>query len=179
MLFELISHPACPPRKVEGVSVELKRARNGSLSVTYSAYPTNNLFLPDRGLPWRRDRLWESTCFELFVRPVQENAYLEFNFAPHASWNAYTFTDWRCGMADAEVSDPHMVDSRLDGVPLSHSYRLHVYLLRDAVPKAGAKLSLTAVIEETDGTKSYWALAHPPGDRPDFHHPDCFVAKLP
>ena len=35
-----------------------------------------------------------------------------------------------------------------------------------------------AVLEEKDGTKSYWALAHA-ADKPDFHHPDCFVAKLP
>src|SRR3546814_10579152 len=35
-------------------------------------------------------------------------------------------------------------------------------------------LALSAVIEETDGTKSYWALRHPPG-KPDFHHPDCFA----
>ena len=37
---------------------------------------------------------------------------------------------------------------------------------------------ICAVIEETDGTKSYWALAHPPG-APDFHHPDCFTLELP
>lgn len=38
--------------------------------------------------------------------------------------------------------------------------------------------AISAVIEEADGTKSYWALAHPPGE-PDFHHPDCFVLDLP
>lgn len=38
-------------------------------------------------------------------------------------------------------------------------------------------LSVTAVIEETDGTKSYWALAHG-SDKPDFHHPDSFVLEL-
>ena len=39
-------------------------------------------------------------------------------------------------------------------------------------------LALSSVIEELDGTKSYWALAHPPG-QPDFHHPACFAATLP
>ena len=33
-------------------------------------------------------------------------------------------------------------------------------------------------IEETDGTLSYWALAHP-SPKPDFHHPDGFVLELP
>ena len=37
--------------------------------------------------------------------------------------------------------------------------------------------NLAVVLEERDGTKSYWALAHAP-DKPDFHAPDCFIAKL-
>ena len=40
-------------------------------------------------------------------------------------------------------------------------------------------LGLSAILEEKDGTKSYWALAHPPGDKPDFHAADCFAASLP
>ena len=42
----------------------------------------------------------------------------------------------------------------------------------------GWQLGLSAVLEEVDGTKSYWALAHPE-DKPNFHHPDCFAAQLP
>jgi hypothetical protein len=40
-------------------------------------------------------------------------------------------------------------------------------------------VGLSAIIEETDGTKSYWALAHPEGDKPDFHDAACFTAHLP
>ena len=40
-------------------------------------------------------------------------------------------------------------------------------------------LGLSAVLEEQDGTKSYWALGHPNGDKPDFHDPACFAAHLP
>jgi hypothetical protein len=36
------------------------------------------------------------------------------------------------------------------------------------------RLGLAAVLEETNGHKSYWALAHPPG-KADFHHSDCFT----
>jgi hypothetical protein len=38
-------------------------------------------------------------------------------------------------------------------------------------------LGLSAVLEEQDGTKSYWALAHPDGPA-DFHDPACFAAPL-
>jgi hypothetical protein len=40
------------------------------------------------------------------------------------------------------------------------------------------ELGLSAVLEEKDGTKSYWALAHP-REKPDFHDPGCFAARLP
>jgi hypothetical protein len=36
---------------------------------------------------------------------------------------------------------------------------------------------LAAVIEDTRGDKSYWALAHPPG-KADFHHSDTFALEF-
>jgi hypothetical protein len=39
------------------------------------------------------------------------------------------------------------------------------------------RLGLSAVLEEADGGKSYWALTHPHG-KPDFHHADCFALEL-
>jgi hypothetical protein len=42
---------------------------------------------------------------------------------------------------------------------------------------AAWRLGLSAVIEELGGRKSYWALAHPPGNA-DFHHSDCFAYEL-
>jgi hypothetical protein len=39
------------------------------------------------------------------------------------------------------------------------------------------KLALTAVIEDSSGTLSYWALKHAP-NKPDFHHSDGFVLEL-
>ena len=49
------------------------------------------------------------------------------------------------------------------------AFMLDIYLLRHL---------RGAVIEEKDGTKSYWALAHP-SPEPDFHNPGCFAARLP
>ena len=59
------------------------------------------------------------------------------------------------------------------------NYALNAHLEDDGcVADRRWRLGLSAVIEEADGTKSYWALAHPPGS-PDFHHADCFVVELP
>jgi hypothetical protein len=43
--------------------------------------------------------------------------------------------------------------------------------------RAKLRLGLSAVIEESNGVLSYWALKHPPGN-PDFHHPDAFVLEV-
>lgn len=56
----------------------------------------------------------------------------------------------------------------------------HLRLPMETEPRRmyALQIGLSAVIEEMDGTKSYWALAHPAG-KPDFHHPDCFTLELP
>jgi hypothetical protein len=46
------------------------------------------------------------------------------------------------------------------------------------LPEEPYRLALSAVIEEADGRKSYWAVSHS-GDSPDFHRRDCFTLKLP
>lgn len=58
-------------------------------------------------------------------------------------------------------------------------YALNAHL-EDATLDSGRgwRLGVSAVIEEVDDTKSYWALAHAPGP-PDFHNRDCFIATLP
>jgi hypothetical protein len=39
------------------------------------------------------------------------------------------------------------------------------------------RVALSAVVEEENGTLSYWALRHAPG-KADFHCPDGFVLEL-
>ena len=76
-------------------------------------------------------------------------------------------------------AEPHLVDSRLDDRKqlLPARYELSVIISADILALAPGRVSLAAVIEEDQGLVSYWALAHPPGD-PNFHHADCFAARL-
>jgi len=63
--------------------------------------------------------------------------------------------------------------------PTLEQFPVSVSFEDDRLAPAGPwSVGLSAVIEEIDGTKSYWALRHPPGP-PDFHHPDCFALTLP
>ncbi|WP_326524542.1 hypothetical protein [Sphingomonas sp.] len=163
---------------VSAVQVEIWHCSHDVMLV-YRVKPARTLTLPDHA-PGRADDLWTTTCFELFAKEKGAAGYREFNFAPAGAWAAYAFSDWRRGMLPLDLDrDPHIVDCRLDdraGI-YPASYELDV-LLGPGIIEAGMKLALSAVIEETDGTKSYWALKHPPG-KPDFHHPDCFALELP
>ena len=122
----------------------------------------------------RADQLWQTTCFELFLKPEADPAYVELNLSPSERWAAYDFAAYREGMAERPVEREPQGTMRLGSsfaifdaaVPLS------------ALPDRDCRMNLTAVIEEQGGTKSYWALAHP-AERPDFHDPACFVATLP
>ncbi len=44
-------------------------------------------------------------------------------------------------------------------------------------PRAPLRLGLSAVIEASGGTLSYWALHHP-ADKPDFHNAKAFALRL-
>lgn len=130
------------------------------------------LNLPVVTAPARRDNLWQATCFELFVA-LDDGSYAEFNFSPSTSWAAYRFDDYRTGMRVIERVEPRIsvtgTDRRLDvAVQLD---------LAALVPDLDRSVGLSAVLEQADGAKSWWALAHP-SDKPDFHHRDCFALQL-
>ena len=110
------------------------------------------------------------TCFETFLGADGESAYREWNFAPSGEWAAYDFIAYREGRTDADAASPYVrIEDNLTWWALGATI---------AVP-AGPRwqLGLSAILEEKDGTKSYWALAHPDGDKPDFHDPVCFAAR--
>lgn len=111
--------------------------------------------------------LWQHTCCELFVGSKSSPAYREFNFSPSGDWDSYAFDDYR-----KKGSGP------FSGVVLSVRKTSKRVALEARLPiPRGALLGISAVIEETDGTLSYWALRHPPG-KPDFHHREAFALEV-
>lgn len=167
----LVPHPDTAPKTIESVGVELERtAENLWLRYTIRA-PLKELALPDPGKPVRADGLWQSTCLEVFVRDRPDGGYLEFNFSPSGEWAAYRFAAYRDGMEELPMASG-------PGIGLDAS---DDHLALEATVPLGAKqysVALAAVVEELDGTKSFWSLAHPPG-KADFHHPACFALTLP
>jgi len=171
-------HPDSRSTEVHSITVNAIRAgKPGAVLVSYVVEGAmNGLRIPAALSPARADRLWEHTCFELFIRPPEGEAYFEFNFSPSMQWAAYRFARWRSGLTNIEMPAPavdfHVAEraelvavldlSSVPGLPTNQPWRANI----------------TTVIEQTNGEKSVWALQHAPG-KADFHHADGFVLDLP
>lgn len=166
----LIAHADSPPKGVD--SVDVRWFETGDrLVLRYQVTGIDTLVVPSFGGKGRAEDLWQTTCFELFLKDA-DGSYREFNFSPSERWAAYRFTAYRSGRSDTETEPPPEIASSAG----EHLFIATVML--DTTLLAGAELvGLSAVIEEKDGTKSYWALAHPPG-QPDFHDPACFALPI-
>ena len=136
------------------------------------------LSLPVRTMPARTDELWKHTCFEAFVRGPEGGAYCEFNLAPSTQWAAYRFTGYRDGMKPVGEIDAPRIDVRLTDDRFEMDVSLDLGGVAELPKDAAWRVGMSSVIEEKDGGKSYWALAHPAG-KADFHHADGFVLNLP
>ena len=171
MRLTLIPHPqsAAPPADI---AVDLTR-KGQSLALSFQLLgDLDRLTIPDRAPSDRSDNLWKTSCFEAFVRKRAEYEYLEFNLSPSTRWAAYAFDDYRTGMRDADVAPSAIAVARNGALTLDVQIALP-----GALTKADLRIGLSAIVEGKDGSKSWYALAHPPG-APDFHHADCFALEL-
>src|ERR1700730_9713206 len=163
---------------VTHVEVEIMRPCAGSLVLSYLVTGRiGDLRIPAAVAAAPTDELWRRTCFEAFVGTSPGPDYYEFNFAPSTQWATYRFDSYRSGIRVAtEISAP-----RIEVQSSRACYRLQASLEMDQMSSLridGAwRIGLAAVIEDTSGHKSYWALAHPPG-KADFHHSDSSAANL-
>lgn len=178
MQLNLVPHPQTPPSGPPfKVWVNIDHA--GALGVVASTNiwfgigtPANRFVIaPPSKEPKRSEELWQTTCFEVFLRAPGEDSYREWNFAPSGDWAAYDFASPRQGRIDAEVSTPYIrIEDNLTWWAVGATIAVDA-----AVPWT---IGVSAILEQRDGTKSYWALTHPVADRPDFHDPLSFAAQL-
>ena len=121
-------------------------------------------------------KLWEKTCFELFIKTC-ENSYIEFNFSPEFEWNCFYFP---------KKGDPLTQYARMDFVKFDILLSLDVFHLiveidksrfPDGFFKGELSAGITSVIKDKNGGISYWALSHE-DKKPNFHHFDSFKYKF-
>jgi hypothetical protein len=134
--------------------------------------------LPAPGPRCIADKLWQHTCFELFIARKGAPGYHEYNLAPSGEWAVYAFKRYRerVTLDNAKELDPQIGVRRM-AKKLEIDALIHLDRLSPAHAGGALSLALAAVIEHQDGSLSYWALQHPPG-KPDFHHADAFTLEL-
>jgi len=174
----LTGHPERSSQWVHGVETQVISIEKGSVALRYSLKgDITRLRIPPPRYPRRADRLWQHTCFEVFIAVKGEPTYYEFNFSPSGEWAAYGFKSYRDGgpIEDDGLHPEIVVRSA------ANIFELEAIVRLDRLPaitrQMPLRIGLSAVIEENDGTLSHWALKHPPG-KPDFHHPDSFALEL-
>jgi hypothetical protein len=178
MQFTLVQHPAtAPARPAFQVWASVDHVAKLSDTATTNIWfgigaPASRFAIPKLSEPWRADGLWETTCFEAFLQVEGQPGYREWNFAPAGNWQAYDFTGYRQGRDRADAGAPPYIR-------MEDNFTWWTVGATIAVEaRYEWKLGLSVILEEKDGRKSCWALAHPDSERPDFHLPDCFVGRL-
>jgi hypothetical protein len=171
----LMCHPETYTPAVQEIEARVGWTQDNAFAFTYALKgDLMRLRIPLPQPALRADRLWQHTCFEAFVSVKGKPEYYECNFAPSGEWAAYSFQRYRIGTPfEADKLAPRIeVRNTVNRLDLDAIVRLDH--LPAILPHARLQLALCAVIEDENGTLSYWALKHAPG-KPDFHHPDGFT----
>ena len=174
----LVCHPSTPTDAVRAIAVSAARSSDGGLHLTFRADGDLARVVVPSPQPARVvHQLWEHTCFEVFVTMDNTTAYHELNLAPSSEWAGYHFRSYREieGLV-AEDAAPR-ISMRRGPDTLQLEAALSLERLSASYVREPLRLGLSAVIETTDGVRSYWALRHPAG-KPDFHHALAFALRL-
>ena len=174
----LTPHPRTVGQFVDTIEAKLTCDESRRLKLVYRINGALHRFqVPASRQPRRADGLWQHTCFEAFIKESGSSDYYEFNFSPSGEWAAYAFRSYRDGgRFDADSMDPAISVNIEDNCLVLNTA---IGLDRLPVIRTATRflIGLSAVIEASDGSLSYWALKHP-AETPDFHHPDSFALEL-
>lgn len=171
----LICHPTCPGAAVNGISVSVGLAANGTLSLCYRVIGNSaQIKLPAARDAGPADNLWQHTCCELFIAGDDGEPYREFNFSPAGQWAIYQFDAYR----QRDNNFQPLAAPKITLTQHADGFELAVTLPPELIPAGDTlHLGITSVIEAGDGSKSYWALAHCAA-QPDFHPRQSFTLAL-
>ncbi|MGH6786431.1 MAG: GIY-YIG nuclease family protein, partial [Novosphingobium sp.] len=102
-------HRHAPPSQVRAVIARIWRSEQDDMLIEFAVEGSETLVLPAWASPERRDGLWQSTCFELFLM-CPDGRYFEFNLSPSTEWALYAFDSYRTGMRRPTVDVPPHIE---------------------------------------------------------------------
>ena len=174
--FSLLAFPNSTYPEIQ-ITGSVARARN-VLTVHYALSGSLDLitFPAPVQHPGRKGELWTSTCLEFFVALPDQPRYWEFNLSPSGDWNIYRMEAYRrIGFREEPAIRelPFSVLHETDCVLVDAAADLSPIIATRQIIQVG----ITSVIQNREGTESYWALAHPEPE-PDFHVRNSFSLEL-
>jgi hypothetical protein len=129
-------------------------------------------------IPARVIGLWESTCFEMFIKNKNSEEYFEFNCSSANNWNVFYFQKQKAALKEFLP----IASLASSSVQNKGSLRVSFWIDLERFPTSFWKdgqmnLGLTTVLESDSGELSYWALRHI-DTRANFHMEKSFIYQL-
>jgi hypothetical protein len=116
----------------------------------------------------KKESLWNSTCFELFLKSKHSTRYVEWNFAPSGDWWFMDFSDYRERLGKVSLI-PHSIEWTQSSV-LECQVSLPLHL------RAPLEIGVSCIVE-SHSQKTHWALTHL-REKPDFHNSESFLISV-
>lgn len=174
--FSLVPFPDTniPDIAIDG---EILRQKN-VLTLHYTLTKNiEDIFLPPPSLNrTRKDDLWKTTCFELFLAIKDLPEYWEINLSPSGDWNIYHMDTYRrIGFREETLIQRLQFETHksMSSFLLNAAVDLNSIIRVEQILEVG----VTAVIQTKIGSETYWALTHP-SPKADFHQRESFVLAL-
>lgn len=136
-----------------------------SLSFTVSGKTEDINLPPPLDQHRREDKLWQSTCFELFISQNDRPGYYELNFSPSANWQSYYFSQYRTDRHEAQ--DLTLLKSQVSNEPNKLHINLELAFVSRNIDTRHLNFGVSAILHDQSGDYHYYSLGHPP--KADFH----------
>lgn len=131
----------------------------------------------DWSYPEGVDKLYEHSCFEIFMSCSDCSRYVELNLSARNDMRCYWFDDYRRPVDYQDLSgySEPKVSFRTSQINVNQSDKLvhcrgrfELDSIAQFLGSAVSKVGLSVILKHNNGERSYWALKHS-SDKPDFH----------
>jgi hypothetical protein len=119
----------------------------------------------------RKDDLWKTTCFELFLASKTSKSYSEINVSSSYEYNIYSFTDYRKNMQLENNLSIKNIKKDISSNLLNLTFSIES---KNKINIEDLIINITSVVESTNNEIEYWAINHLE-DKADFHNLVNFV----
>jgi hypothetical protein len=153
----LVRHPSSHGGAIRSIDVHALVGGSGMVVFRYVLRgDISCVRIPPATPAERTQGLWKHTCFEAFIKAPGAADYYELNFAPSRQWALYRFSAYREGMSspDLEAFPDVSVRRFADRLEVDAAVPLHDLTGLKGAPQL--QVALSAVVEEENGTLSYW-----------------------